>query len=161
MQLVEQRLELGVGDVITRAAQGLALHLRLGSGRFGLDRIERVEQLFELGVGDVRLGRHGLGRSLDHRRRGIGAGGLCQARQGRQQLRGGRGHGTALTHLAEHAVDRVQCFEHHVHQFRVDPALTFAQDVEHVLGDVAALHQLVQLKEAGAPLQCGNRERSH
>ena len=85
------------------------------------------------------------------RGRGIGAGRFGQARQGCQQFWCGRGHLCALTHLAEHAVDRIQCFEHHIHQFRVDPALTLAQDIEHVLRDMAALHQLVQLKEAGAP----------
>ena len=29
--------------------------------------------------------------------------------------------------------------------------LTLAQDVENVLGDVTALHQLMELEEAGAP----------
>lgn len=108
--------------------------------------------MLELGVGDVGLGsrRFGDNSHLD-RGRFFGASGLGQARQRRQQLTGGRRDVGALAHLAEHAVDRVECFEHHVHQFRVDPALTFAQDVEHVLGNVAALHQLIELKEAGAP----------
>ncbi len=65
-------------------------------------------------------------------------------------MRGGGGDRAAFAHFAEHAVDRVQRFQNHVHQFRVDASLTLAQDVEHVLGDVTALHQLVELEEAGA-----------
>ena len=147
VQLVEQRLEFGVGNVFTARRRG-RLHRRFS---FGLDRAEGVEQLFELTVGHVRLGlRHRLRRSLDHRHsRGVGRFG--QARQGGQQFRGGSGDRRTFTHLAEHAVDRIQCFENHVHQFRVDVTLTLAQDVEDVLGDVAALHQLMELEEAGAP----------
>lgn len=37
-----------------------------------------------------------------------------------------------FTHLAEHAVDRIQCFENHVHQFEVDVTLT-ARIIEDVL----------------------------
>lgn len=76
---------------------------------------------------------------------------LGQARQRRQQLGGGRCDIGAFAHLAEHAVDRVQGFQDHVHQFGVNAPGTLAQDVEHVLGDMAALHQLVELEEAGAP----------
>ena len=75
---------------------------------------------------------------------------LGQTRQGRQQLRRGRRDRAAFADLGEHAVHRVQGFKNHVHQFRVDATFTLAQDVEHVLGDVTALHQLVELEEAGA-----------
>ncbi|MNZ83018.1 hypothetical protein D3C78_1017360 [compost metagenome] len=146
VQLVEQRLELGVGDFVT----GRLGHLGLG---FGLDRIERIEQLFEFGIGDIRFG---LGRwRFNHLRfrcsNLVFPGRLGQARQRRQQLRGGRGDIGALAHLAEHAVDRVQGFQDHVHQFGINAPGTLAQDVEHVFGDMAALHQLVELEEAGAP----------
>ncbi|MNF58148.1 hypothetical protein D3C76_959440 [compost metagenome] len=76
---------------------------------------------------------------------------LGQTGQRRQQFRCRSRDRAALADFAEHAVHRVQRFENHVHQFRVDATLTLAQDVEHVLGDVAALHQLVELEEAGAP----------
>ncbi|GEM_PF-5353682 len=115
--------------------------------------------MLELAVGDVSFGSL---RSLLHGRRfnrhghsrcrgRFGAAGLCQTRQGCQQFGRGRCDLAALTHLGEHAVDGIQCFEHHIHQFCIDPALTFAQHVEHVLGDMAALHQLIELEEAGAP----------
>ena len=153
VQLIEQRLELGIGDLVAVASRDLTLQL-FGSLGLGLHRIERVEQLFELAIGDVGLDRRlgfGDGWSLGRRRWGLGTGRLGQTRQCGQQLRRGRGNVAALAHLAKHAVDRIQCLEHHIHQFRIDPALTFAQDVEHVLGDMAALHQLIELKEAGAP----------
>ncbi|MCY1182245.1 hypothetical protein D9M73_227980 [compost metagenome] len=68
-----------------------------------------------------------------------------------EQLRRGSGDCSAFAHFTEHAVDRVQCFKHHVHQFGIDPTLALAQNVKDVLGDMAALHQLVELEEAGAP----------
>jgi hypothetical protein len=153
VQLIEQRLELGVGDFVTGG--GSAVRYWSSSWRFGfgLDGIQRVQQLFELVVGDVARVAFGNGL-FDHfgdRRRLVGRLRLGQTRQRRQQFRCGGRDRTALADFAEHAVDRVQCFEHHVHQFRVNATLTLAQDVEHVLGDVTALHQLIELKEAGAP----------
>ena len=151
MQLIEQGLEFGVGDVFA----GRSVNRGRGrSGRrfgFGLDRAEGAEQLLEFTVGHVRFRRrfrlrHGLDHGL---RRQVGR--LCIARQGGQQFRGGGSDRRTFAHLAEHAVDRIECFENHVHQLRVDVPLTLAQDVEHVLGDVAALHQLMELEEAGAP----------
>ena len=147
MQLVEQRLELSVGNFVA----GCSRCLRLGFCLL-LDRVQLIKQLLKFGVGNVRVGR-GL-RSLFKRRwRGclIGACRLCQTRQGGQQLSGRWRDIGAFTHLAKHAVDRVQRFQDHVHQFCIDASLTLAQDVEHVLGDVAALHQLMELEEAGAP----------
>ena len=122
--------------------------------RIRFDRIQRVEQLFKFVIGNVAGGvvRHGLdhrSRRFDRCRRG---GRLGQTRQRGQQLGAGGGDRATLAHLGKHPVDRVQGFKHHVHQFRVDAALTLAQDVEHVLGDVAALHQLIELQEAGASL---------
>ncbi|CRM37378.1 hypothetical protein [Pseudomonas sp. 31 E 5] len=148
MQLVEQRFEFCVGNVFAgrRRCRGFG-------GRcfgFGLDGTEGVEQLFELSVRDIRFRlRHRLRRRFNHRRASVRR--LCIARQGRQQFRRGRRDRGTFTHLAEHAVDRIQCFENHVHQLRINVTLTLAQDVEHVLGDVAALHQLMELEEAGAP----------
>ena len=66
MQLVEQRFELGIGDFVTLAADGLALHLLVGR-RLRLDRIERVEQLFKLAVGDVLVFDRGCGGRLGNR----------------------------------------------------------------------------------------------
>ncbi len=158
VQLIEQGFELGVGDFI---AGRLALGRRCGGRRcfgFGLGGIQRVEQQLEFVIGDVpcrAFFSHRLGNRLNHlfhsRCCRLGTGRFGQARQGRQQLRCGSGDFGALTDLAEHAVHRVQSFKHHVHQFRVDSPLTLAQDVEDVLGDVAALHQLIELEEAGAP----------
>ncbi|MNJ20227.1 hypothetical protein D3C77_145590 [compost metagenome] len=144
VQLIKQRFEFSVSDFV--AGLGGSLHLCFS---FGLDRIERVKQLLEFGVGNVCLRRLFLHRL----RRGgrFGSRRLSQTRQGCQQLRRGRGDITAFAHLAEHAVDRVQCFQDHVHQLGINAPLTLAQDVEDVFGDVAALHQLVELEEAGAP----------
>ncbi|MCY1205585.1 hypothetical protein D9M72_171370 [compost metagenome] len=146
VQLVEQRFELVVGDFIS------------GSGdRFGnlaSDVTQRIEQLLELAVGDVG-GRCDGGRCFDGRgsyggRRGTGR--LGQTRQRGQQLRRGGRRFAALAHLAEHLVDRIQGLQHHVHQFGIHAAFALAQDVEDVLGDVAALHQRIELEEAGAAL---------
>ncbi|MCY1412447.1 hypothetical protein D9M71_278540 [compost metagenome] len=147
MQLIEQRLEFGIGDFIADRCLGqLGLSL-------GLDSIERVGQLFEFVVGDVAVA--GCGHRLHgNSRRGqqlLGRRGFSQARQRFEQVRRGRRDRGTLAHLREHAVDRIQCLEHHVHEFGVNPTLTLAQDVEDVLGNVAALHQLVELEEAGAP----------
>ncbi|MCY1347442.1 hypothetical protein D9M69_335490 [compost metagenome] len=142
VQLVEQRLELVVADLVVRAAG-------FRGGRGGLV-IESGEQLLEFAVGDVALGRCNHRLRLGDRRgdRLVVALRLGQARQRGQQLgRGGR-QVAALAHFGEHAVDRVQRGEDHIHQLGVDLALTLAQDVEDVLGDVAALHQFVQLQEA-------------
>ncbi|MNO09714.1 hypothetical protein D3C81_2330740 [compost metagenome] len=62
MQLVEQRLELGVSDFVTFATASLALHLLVDRG-LRLDRIERIEQLLELAVGDVLFIGRGRGRN--------------------------------------------------------------------------------------------------
>jgi hypothetical protein len=81
VQLIEQRLELGVGDFVT--ARRAALQLPAG---LRLDRIERVEQLFELAVGDVLLlggagHRRGTGRCRASARTRLG-----QTRQRGQQF---------------------------------------------------------------------------
>ncbi|CRM06620.1 hypothetical protein [Pseudomonas sp. 44 R 15] len=147
MQLVEQGFEFRVGNVFA----GRRGDRRRRNRRFSLslDCVERVEQLLEFAVGHIRLGwRHRLRLGLHRRRLGSRFG---QARQGGQQFRGGGSDRRTFAHFTEHAVDRIQCFENHVHQFRVNLALTLAQDVEHVLGDVTALHQLMELEEAGAP----------
>src|SRR5690606_8904189 len=69
--------------------------------------------------------------------------------QGSQQLGRCRSDFAALAHLAEHGIDGVQCLQHDVHQFRLNPALALAQDVENVFGNVAAFDQLMQLEESG------------
>ena len=149
VQLVEQGLELSVGNVFAARRGGR------GNGGWGfglsLDGTEGIEQLLELAVRHIRFRlHHRFRRGFDHRRcRGIGRLGI--ARQGGQQFRSGCGDRGTFAHFAEHAVDRIQCFENHVHQLRINVTLTLAQDVEHVLGDVAALHQLMELEEAGAP----------
>ncbi|CRM11983.1 hypothetical protein [Pseudomonas sp. 25 R 14] len=147
VQLIEQRLELGIGNVFAGRHHGWRSRCRCFCLR--LDGIEGVQQLFEFAVGNVRLG-HRFRRGFNHRG-GIQGSRLCQARQGGQQFRGGGGNRCAFAHFIEHAVDRVQGFKDHVHQFRINVPLTLAQDVEHVFGDVAALHQLMELEEAGAP----------
>ncbi|MNV13292.1 hypothetical protein D3C71_1039260 [compost metagenome] len=155
VQLIEQRLELGIGDFV--AASGIAgrrWNSRRGLG-LGLDGVQRVQQLFEFIVGDIaRLAfSH---RRLDHGDDRCGSRLVSRLRLGqtgqcREQFRCRGRDRAAFADFAEHAVHRVQRFENHVHQFRVDATFTLAQDVEHVLGDVAALHQLVELEEAGAP----------
>ncbi|VVO25520.1 hypothetical protein PS720_04565 [Pseudomonas fluorescens] len=149
VQLVEQGFELSVGNVFAGRRR-----CRSNGGRcfcLGLDGTEGVEQLFKLAVGHIRFGLcHRFRRRFSHRRsRQVGRLGI--ARQGGQQFRGGCGDRGTFAHFAEHAVDRIECFENHVHQLRINVTLTLAQDVEHVLGDVAALHQLMELEEAGAP----------
>ncbi|KPZ30123.1 hypothetical protein AN901_203909 [Pseudomonas syringae pv. theae] len=120
MQRVEQLLELIVGDVIA-------------SGGWCSYRRDRFDHWFRLGSGNL-VGRLRLG----------------QASQRRQQFRRRRSHVSPFTYLTEHAVDRVQSFQDHIHQFGINAPLTLTKDVEHVLGDVAALHQLMELEEAGA-----------
>ncbi|MCY1543947.1 hypothetical protein D9M68_797890 [compost metagenome] len=140
MQLVEQRLELIVSDFIG------CCHGTAGLGRW---LTQSIEQLLELAIGNVARCRfHGLDLRLGYypTRR------LGQARQGSQQLAAGRSRFDALAHLGEHAIDRIERFQHHVHQFGVDATLTLAQDVEDVFGNMAALHQLIQLEETGAAL---------
>ncbi len=154
VQLIEQRLELGVGDLVATRFGG-DRGWRRGRLCLFLDRVERVEEQFEFIVGDVAgiaFGDRLDDRFLHHGSRCFTSSSrLRQARQGGQQFRGGRGDRATFADFAEHAVDRIQRFQDHVHQFRVDATLTLAQDVEHVLGDVTALHQLVELEEAGAP----------
>ncbi|CRM37481.1 hypothetical protein [Pseudomonas sp. 24 E 1] len=149
VQLVEQGFELSVGNVFAGRRR-----CRRHGGRcfcLGLDGTEGVEQLFELAVGHVRLGlSHRLRRRFCYRR-SRQVGGLRITCQRSQQFRRGRGDRGTFADFAEHPVDRIQCFENHVHQLRINVTLTLAQDVEHVLGDVAALHQLMELEEAGAP----------
>ena len=148
VQLVEQRLEFGIADFITACRRCNCLH---GLGSSSLDCIQGVQQQFKFVIGDIAaVAGHRFGdrhRSGDCRHRSW----LGQTCQRRQQLRGCRRNRAALAHLGKHGVDRVQGLKNHVHQFRVDATLTLAQDVENVLGDVAALHQLVELEEAGAP----------
>ncbi|KIR21273.1 hypothetical protein PFLU3_33490 [Pseudomonas fluorescens] len=104
MQLVEQGFEFCVGNVFA----GRRGHRRRRGFGFGLDRIERIEQLFELAVGHIRLGLHHWFRlSLCYRR---SRSRFRQARQGRQQFRSGRSDRRTFAHFAEHAVDRIQCF---------------------------------------------------
>ncbi|MNR39735.1 hypothetical protein D3C85_1579670 [compost metagenome] len=116
MQLIEQRLELGIGNLIVAGSH----HWRWRNGCLGLrlDGVQRVEQLFEFIVGNVA--RVALRFRLGHRfyqwRDFIGRLRFGQARQCRQQLRGGRRDRRPLTDFAEHAVDGVQRFENHVHQ---------------------------------------------
>ena len=149
VQLIEQGLELGVADFV---AQGRVVRGLFDKRRISLDRIQRVEQLFKFVIGNVAgaVVRHGLDHHSSRFDRCRGSSRLGQTRQRGQQLRAGGGDRAALAHLGKHPVDGVQGFKHHVHQFCVDAALTLAQDVEHVLGDVAALHQLIELQEAGA-----------
>ncbi len=149
MQLVEQGLEFSVGNVF--AGRRCRRRDCLGGFSFSLHRTEGVEQLLELAVRHVRFRFRFGHRRCFHHRRNRGVGRFCQARQGGQQFRRGGGDRCTFAHFTEHAVDRIQCFENHVHQFRVDVPLTLAQDVEYVLGDVTALHQLMELEEAGAP----------
>jgi len=116
VQLIEQGFEFCVGNIFAGRHSGRcrrSVHLRRFG--FGLDRIEGVEQLLELAVGDIRLSfDHRLRRGFNHRRR-RGVGRFCQARQGGQQFRRGGGDRGTFAHFAEHAVDRIQCFENHVH----------------------------------------------
>ena len=160
VQLVQQGLKLGVRNFVA-ARGGCRRLLRRGHRRrrparrrLRFDCIERVQQQLEFVIGDVTAvcGHRFWRRRHGHGLRGGGCRcGLGQARQGSQQLRRRGGDRCALAHFTEHAVDRVQRFQDHVHQLRIDVSLTLAQDVEHVLGDVTALHQLVELEEAGAP----------
>ncbi len=76
---------------------------------------------------------------------------LGQSRKRSQQFWRRRSYVSPFTYLTEHAVDGVQSFQDHIHQFGINATLTLAKDVEHVFGDVAALHQLMELEEAGAP----------
>ncbi len=76
---------------------------------------------------------------------------LGQTRQRGQQFRCSGRYVSPFTYLTKHAVDGVQSFQDHIHQFGINASLTLAQDVEHVFGDMAALHQLMELEEAGAP----------
>ncbi|MNO90405.1 hypothetical protein D3C76_819160 [compost metagenome] len=150
MQLVEQRLELVVADLVAVCADGLGN----GHGRSLLGRrLQGVEQLLELGIGDVCVaGRFGLHHHLLDHRRQLGAFRLGQPRQRRQQRRRGRRRVALVAHLAEHLVDRIQRLQDHVHQLRTDLAFTLAQDVEDVFRDVAAVHQRIQLEETRAAL---------
>jgi hypothetical protein len=158
MQLIEQRLEFGVGDFIAGGTgRGWRSSNRcrsngVAAGGLCLDGVQRIEQLLELVVGNV-FGRCRLSRLRRGRRSGhfVGRRRFGQASQCSEQFRRCRRDVSAFAHFAKHGVDRVQCFEHHVHELGVDPALTFAQDVEDVLGDMAAFHQLVELEEASAP----------
>jgi len=65
-----------------------------------------------------------------------------------------RGWLAALTHLAKHLIDRIQRLQDHVHQIRGYAAFTLTQDVEDVLGNVAALDQRIELEKACATLDC-------
>ncbi|MCY1498798.1 hypothetical protein D9M68_327950 [compost metagenome] len=150
VQLVEERFEFVVGDFVGS-----------GDDRFGSAAgviAQGVQQLFELAVGDV-------GRGCDSRRScghgghrgsrcgcGFSAARLGQTRQRGEQLGGGRRRFAALAHFAEHLVDRIQRLQDHVHQLGIHAAFALAQDVEDVLGDMAALHQGIELEEAGAAL---------
>src|SRR5690606_16912563 len=58
----------------------------------------------------------------------------------------------SFTHLGEHAIDGIQCLQHHIHQFGVDLPLTLSQDVEYILGDMTAGDQGIQLQKAGTTL---------
>ncbi|KAF1066244.1 MAG: hypothetical protein GAK45_01978 [Pseudomonas citronellolis] len=162
VQLVEQRFEFVVADLVARALGG-AGHTLANAGRSGAlgVRLQGIHQLLELGVGNVaiagscfagrrsfrlrrRSGRLGLRRSGG---RIIGTR-LGQASQGREQLGRGRGRFLLVANLVEHHVEGVQRLQHHVHQLGADAALTLAQDVEDVFGNVAALHQRIELEEA-------------
>jgi len=148
VQLVEQQFKFGVADFVAGRALRRGNGLRLCRSR--LDRIEGVKQLLKFAVGDIGHRRLQHWR-CDWRHHCWRSSRLGQARQCRQQLGGCGGDRAALAHFTEHAVDRIQGLKHHVHQLRVDAALTLAQDVEDVLGDMAAFHQFVELEEAGAP----------
>ncbi|MNF33929.1 hypothetical protein D3C84_147600 [compost metagenome] len=142
VQLIEQRLELVIADFVAASAAVCLLAWRLG---------QRIEQLLELAVGDIASGQrwrlaNSLGNGLRQRN---GSRRFGQTRQGRQQFAGGRRRGDALAHFAEHAVDRIQRFQHYIHQFGVDAPLTLAQDVEDVFCDMAAFHQLIELEKTG------------
>ncbi|MNQ69493.1 hypothetical protein D3C85_840970 [compost metagenome] len=146
MQLVEERFEFVVGDFV-----GSDLH---GFGSAAGIVAQGIQQFFELAVGDVGRGgdsrwSRGHGRRRGGRCRTARLGQACQ--RGEQLGRGGRRFG-ALAHFAEHFVDRVQGLQHHVHQLGIHAAFALAQDVEDVLGDMAALHQGVELEEASATL---------
>ncbi len=65
-------------------------------------------------------------------------------------MRSGGSQLDALTHFGKHAIDRIQGLKHHIHELGINPTRAFTQNVEHVFGDMAALHQLIELKESGA-----------
>ncbi len=83
MQLIEQRLEFVVGDLVGDGAV-----FGLARSRLARSRLDGVEQLLELAIGasglGLRLGDHLRGSRNDWRR--IGGSGLGEARKRSQQL---------------------------------------------------------------------------
>ncbi len=83
MQLIEQRLEFVVGDLVGDGAV-----FGLARSRLARSRLDRIEQLLELAIGasglGLRLGDHLRGSRNDWRR--IGGSGLGEARKRSQQL---------------------------------------------------------------------------
>ncbi len=88
MQLIEQRLEFVVGDLVGNGAVFCLARSRLARSRLARSRLDRVEQLLELAIGasglGLRLGDHLRGSRNDWRR--IGGSGLGEARKRSQQL---------------------------------------------------------------------------
>ncbi len=83
MQLIEQRLEFVVGDLVGNGAV-----FGLARSRLARSRLDGVEQLLELAIGasglGLRLGDHLRGSRNDWRC--IGGSGLGEARKRSQQL---------------------------------------------------------------------------
>ncbi len=65
---------------------------------------------------------------------------------------GRRARRFAILHLGEHHIDGIQGLQDHVHQLGGHGPLAVAQDVEHVLGTVADVHQFGQREKTGAAL---------
>ncbi len=146
MQLVEQRLEFVVGNLVGGRASRYFGRSRLAGGR-----LNGIEHQFEFAIGALGSG-FGHDLRFDCRRWLISRGWLRQTCQRRKQLTRGWRRLDALADLTEHRVHGVERLQNDIHQFGIDSTLTLAQDVEDVFGDMAALHQLMQLEEPGTAL---------